>query len=589
MSYIEPNTDIYLLEGVPLDPDYENVMYFPIVFTSDPSNPQPFTKENFERASYQDIRASRNAQANHLLDTYNHFTFTRQTYQRINKNTIRVHKNAESLLRINYIVFRNTNFQDTGTHTANEKWFYGFVTRVDYINNEVAEITYEIDVMMSWWFDYYPNTCYVEREHTESDLLFEHIVEEDVAIGNDYVANSMPEDFLEPYATGGSKSFDMNEQTLCILVNRKTSQHGDVSSYYVNNMVLPVRIITVDIDPNDIAGTITQIDSVLDTYLESEIICIYQFPKKFSTGSGSAIRWDFAIAGNFSSLNYIPNIDGYQPRNKKLFIYPYNFLQISNNCGQTAILKWENFSSLNHDTPYAHFNIDGVYVPNAVAFCYPVDYKRIHYAYDEGLMYTNFPQNAWSGDVFKNWWTQNKGSFITSNISSVISNLGGGFASGAAAGIATGNALLGVGVGMTTAGLSSVLNLSKSVASSIGKIRDVQATPQQTHGHVQTDALNAAIHKVQFDFYRMSIKAKQAQIIDEYFDRFGYACKRVKYPNRLARREWTYTKTIGCTLGHSKLPCDDEKKICSIYDKGVTFWVNDAHIGDYTLPNNPIN
>lgn len=73
-------------------------------------------------------------------------------------------------------------------------------------------------------------------------------------------------------------------------------------------------------------------------------------------------------------------------------------------------------------------------------------------------------------------------------------------------------------------------------------------------------------------------------MIDDYFTMFGYAIKRVKVPNRNSRPHWNYVKTIGCTLTGS-IPSDDMKKICNIYNNGITFWKNGSEIGHYELDN----
>ena len=89
---------------------------------------------------------------------------------------------------------------------------------------------------------------------------------------------------------------------------------------------------------------------------------------------------------------------------------------------------------------------------------------------------------------------------------------------------------------------------------------------------------------IDFMLMTKTIKPEIAKTIDDYFDKFGYATRRIKKPNRNARPYWTYTKTIGCTIIGS-VPCDDMKKICSIYDNGITFWNDGNNVGNYDLDN----
>ena len=75
-------------------------------------------------------------------------------------------------------------------------------------------------------------------------------------------------------------------------------------------------------------------------------------------------------------------------------------------------------------------------------------------------------------------------------------------------------------------------------------------------------------------------------MIDDYFNMYGYAVKRVKHPNFSSRPHWNYVKTVGCYL-IGDVPADDAKKLCSIYDHGITFWKNGDEIGNYSLDNSP--
>ena len=90
--------------------------------------------------------------------------------------------------------------------------------------------------------------------------------------------------------------------------------------------------------------------------------------------------------------------------------------------------------------------------------------------------------------------------------------------------------------------------------------------------------------KQQFYYGRCSVTAQQAKIIDDYFDMFGYATRRLKVPNRNARPHWNYVKTVSCNI-HGSIPAGDMDRICEIYDKGITFWRDGNEVGHYELDN----
>lgn len=94
-------------------------------------------------------------------------------------------------------------------------------------------------------------------------------------------------------------------------------------------------------------------------------------------------------------------------------------------------------------------------------------------------------------------------------------------------------------------------------------------------------------------FSVQTITKTMAKVIDDYFSMFGYATHRVKKPNLFdstvnIRPTWNYLKTVGCDLGVNNCPAEAANKICSIFDKGITFWNNPANVGKYNLNNAPV-
>lgn len=144
--YIQPDSDVYLLRGVPLDNSYSDTIYF----------------------------ADKVFQQNHFLSYINKY-FPRQTYQRVNKGAIRLQIKADDIYNYNYMMFRNTAY--------GSKWFYAFITSVDYINDNTSQINYELDVMQTWAFDYRLEASYVEREHSAGDNIGDNIAPEPIDLG----------------------------------------------------------------------------------------------------------------------------------------------------------------------------------------------------------------------------------------------------------------------------------------------------------------------------------------------------------------------------------------------------------------------
>ena len=82
----------------------------------------------------------------------------------------------------------------------------------------------------------------------------------------------------------------------------------------------------------------------------------------------------------------------------------------------------------------------------------------------------------------------------------------------------------------------------------------------------------------------MSITSQFAQIIDKYFDVYGYKTNLLKTPNVAHRQNWWYTKTINVNIV-GNVPNDDMNKIKEAYNNGLTFWRNPANFLNYSVSN----
>ena len=82
----------------------------------------------------------------------------------------------------------------------------------------------------------------------------------------------------------------------------------------------------------------------------------------------------------------------------------------------------------------------------------------------------------------------------------------------------------------------------------------------------------------------MSIKAQQAQMIDDYFSMYGYRTDRLKLPNITGRTNWNFVKTQICNV-IGNIPQADIEQVKQIMNSGITFWHNPATYLDYSQNN----
>ena len=127
--------------------------------------------------------------------------------------------------------------------------------------------------------------------------------------------------------------------------------------------------------------------------------------------------------------------------------------------------------------------------------------------------------------MYTNWLTQNSinvlGQTITSDdiniASSALSAIGG----------TVGNVAGGNYGGAVMAGVSGL----QGIANSVMQQKQHNMIPPTISGQLNSADVNVASGNNTFHFYKMSVKAEYAKIIDDYFTMYGYKANSVKIPN----------------------------------------------------------
>lgn len=530
--YIEPSTNIRVLKNVPLDTTYDHTLYF----------------------------SDAGAQSAYFISKQK-YNLTNYTYQRVQRGYARVGIPAESLYDCNYMMFQNTAFGN--------KWFYAYITSVEYVNNECSEIRFEIDVMQTWFFDYSLDVCFVEREHSLIDTVGSNIMPEPVNCG-EYVYNDHTE-------------LDVTLIPMSVVIGIvDTDSDGTytASGSQYDRVYSGLKLFAYP------SGNISQINGLLNQYSQKpeSVAVMYTCPTKALDGQTGAIRDSFTGVSYDVSLGAIvgnESLDGYAPRNKKLYTYPYNFMQVSTPDGNSLSLRYE-FNPQSAITGKIYTTMTQ---PVSATFK-PTNYKGCDIDDCEAITLTNYPQCSWNTDAYGSWYAQNSLTSIVGAIKKADQTVTTAFiqdATGRVSNTTLGEGLLSVADrgtiqgGMIVGALERIGNLmtgtyTASISADIAK------------GNMASANANVAHNRQTFYQGRMSVTYNMAQAIDKFFDRFGYATNTLAIPNRNGRPHWNYVKTAGCTITGS-IPADDARAICHIYDAGITFWNNPSEVGNYELDN----
>ena len=536
--YIAPSTNVKLLHGVPLDNTYEHTIYFESVS---------------DQTTYFTSKTK-----------YNCINFT---YQRVNKGVMRVGYSADNIYDCNYLMFQNTNFGN--------KWFYAFINSVEYINNDVAEIQFEIDDIQTWFFDFDFNSTYVLRQHSYTDIIGENILPEPVMIGEYWHDSSSWESLI-------SRDF-IYIVAVCDL-GTPSSGTGSIAGKLYNNMYGACTLrafrsgqLAVDnLITTFLSNYIAQPDAIVSIYTCPSFLV--HFPEGVQEYELPSTFTQSPIYKSMSAITGEEEFKGYTPKNKKLYTYPYNFYQVYTNTNHSLNLRYEFFFGF---TPKVL--IEGCITEPVKTILRPYNYQGfptetelggINEMTMQNLTLDDYPKCSFAVDTYKQWVAQRSMpillDFLTPAVAEAVT-----------------------GGGLTIKGdLSKPMmrKYTKDFTQASGNLFSEQYTASIQAdqcrgsygcGSVDVQNLNQGYYGV-----RTHLNFNDAKCIDDFFSKYGYACKEITTPNRHSRPHWNYVQTMNCTIVGS-MPADSESHICDIHDKGITYWRYGDEVGHYELDNSP--
>ena len=493
------------------------------------------------------------------------------------RNYVQIDISYTDAIKANYLAYQNPDYGG--------KWFFAFIDKVEYYSESSTRIRFTIDEFSTWYGYWGVSTCFVEREHVNDDTIGLHTIPEGLETG-EYIINE---------SSIVTRKLDRDACYICMGVT-----YVPDGTLWVNDDRMYGHIysgLTLVIFKSN--ESCSKFIKVYDKMGRGDaIVNIYMIPV---ASSGIAIddeRWQNATYQDISNITFavlpstgaaytieenltytIPStLNGYTPRNNKLKVFPYNYISISNNNGSQIDYHYEDF--VNNT---AKFNIIGIPTNGGQNMMIPVNYKLInstslydiHYNY--GISGGKFPSCSWNTDPYINWLTQNGVNIMGMKIDAPTTQAISGSL----------EALVGAGT----------LN-SENIGGGIGKM--FGAVQEQWRHSLQSPTLNGqtssgdicfANDNCNFVYYKMSIRAEYARIIDEWFTRFGYKVNRLKTPNITGRTYWNFVK-IGANedIGYANnnyfdIPAPSMEIINNIFRNGVTIWHDHSNIGNFTLNN----
>lgn len=523
-----PQTELRLYSGVPWSGDYEHVRLY---------------------NSKLDL-------LNHL-GAYQKIKIDNMTPIRIGNADVKIPYTEMSALHINYLAFCN--------HGISDEWVFCFVSDIEWLSEKTTRINWQLDVFQNNIYSINIKPCFVE---------FQHIPKSDDIIG----ANLVPVN-LETGETEVTyhEKLNLTPDYCCVFATRGTVEQswfdGKLENGVYNWGSIGVYQVTKE-------SELEKLNDLLKAYNEQgaqdAVVGLFMSPQLCTKALGGAkiepLKRHIPISSNA--------FGGYKPKNNKVYSYPWLYMLVDNNQGNTNIYRYEYSHDSNHQLTFYSYGTIAT-LPQVITT--PVKYKTgeeyKHGLMSEAIVNSSFPQCSFSSDTYRAWLAQNKSSIALSQAKIAVDAISG-----------TGNAIAGMytagkdGLSQSKSGLSSVTGALWEALSMSANMTDRARNAGVVHGKALSENVLTGIGEVGVDFYEMSCKREFAEMADSFFSQFGYPINRVVRPNLKSRSSWNYVKTSHCGFtGNVEL--EQLKVIRGIFDRGVTLWHTDD-IGNYNLINN---
>lgn len=565
MAIIEPNSEIYLLKS-PIELDDNNQLNF----------------------------ANKTAQFNYF-NSLPKVSMTKCTYQRRN-DVIRYAGRIEDILGYNYCMYRNKNHGN--------KWFYAFITDMQYADDEVTYISIKEDSWQTWQFDVVFKQSFVERECVNDDTIGKHTLPEGLELGefqiidvenikyDNYIGTHDPfvpcfcvtalPNGCSPTSEGrvSGDNYEIGGVFNALKFFAVTSFDDAkkvIRAYEVPNVTQTSDAIdNVYMIPRECVGYSTSNPTTLGYYDGETYVTCTLYPIKSSVSSQSPLIQEPVFLS-----------DGYLPVNNKLYTSPFSYVYCTNNAGTDVTLDWQDFplDTISGNTMPTITTLKA-YVPSASVSAKLIFQKYKNYdastgsenmLINYGIPFAKAPICAWTTDYYTNWLTQNGVNNVTDITNSILGAVGS-----IGAGLVTGGL-----VGATIGAIGGVVGVGSTIGNVMAQQHQASTIPPQSKGDASCADLTFAYKKNDITMYFMSVRREVAEIIDQYFSAYGYKVNAIKVPNIIGRRNWNYVKTIGCNIT-GDVPQDSMREIRGMFDAGVTIWHNPSTFRDYSQSNNII-
>lgn len=503
------------------------------------------------------------------------YSGTTYSYVRESRNIIRVPLLKDNIQNINYLRFRNDDY--------NGSYIYAWVNSVSYINPNCTEISFTVDSWVTYGNDVTILSADINREHISANAdLKQNTIPEGLEIG-DYIIIQDVEINSEPEPDGY-----LIVSTLDLINSGGSTDdpiiQGGVGGSY-NGACSGACLYFVE--EGHLDSVLTRMSAY--PWVCSGIIGIYPFNRIWNAGGvsffSSMMGFQIGVLNKSeSSREYSSNINNPKKpdvKNQKLCAFPYTYYELAFPDGGSIILKPELLSENRISVKTGI-----VPVPSPILF-YRVeeyqggigdDWTNSCYSFSAFPSYPVLNDNyivskAQAESMEKLIQTQNKRANVlgaigvAGNIASTVMNptAQGGYASGQA-------------LGNLLSNMYDEHNRAEQSRLRLNQLTDSVALSGNSSPGACPVLFSSK--KAQPRLRVWTLKDEYLKNIDDYFTAFGYRSNRIGVPNLNNRSRFNYVKCNSINI-EARCPVEHAEKIEAMFLNGVRLW-HDYSFSDIT-------
>lgn len=590
-------THVRLLKGVPFNNDYKHTRWM----------------------------ANRPEQTAYFLAKPHLFTSQSMNFQRIEGHTfVDVKQHIDTLHSINYMMFQNEHLKD--------KWFYAFVTKLEFKNISNTRVYFELDVLQTWRFEMNFKPSYVVREHrplwNRDGTPIINTIDEGLDYGQEMDSQLMSR---VRGNVGEYKWFVIvTKHPLEVEGTEKKTKSSVIGtpqplSYYVvpfadDNTSPDVQVNGEQVIFNPLANVDGNESGsgLIDKLYEDEnavnnIVSLYvtEYPgfdvsltqydgydtivfpnsgnakvESVNLGDTNARLLKVKKIARFHEYEQQISPDKYgsftKPIESKLLMYPYVQIIFTDFRGNQATFRPEYIKGKPLKVLMKGSLGTSNYVSYGIKNYNSEDVTHEALRSNESALLNTTPNDVpIITDMLSSYLQGNRNSIQNQkdmiNLNKMTSVLSAGIGMSASVGNPIGMASS--SVQMVKGGASGSLQKQRILA----KQSDLDNTPSNLTKMGSNTAYDFGNKYNGMFIVRKEIKPEYRAMLSDYFNMYGYKINRVKKPAFRTRTNWNYIQTSDCVIT-GDFNNEDIQDLKSVFDNGITLW-HTEDVGNYALDN----